>query len=110
MSVLARWTIKPVLMGVPGVANVSIVGAPRAAAAGAGRPGEAPATRASTLDDIVTTAGNAVWVSPLSFLEASTPGTGGFIETPNQRLGIQHVLPIQTPEDSGGRHRGQRGH
>ena len=34
----------------------------------------------------ITTAGNALWVSPLSFLEASTPGTGGFIDTPNQRL------------------------
>ena len=27
------------------------------------------------------------------------PGTGGFIDTPNQRLGIQHVLPISEPED-----------
>ena len=54
-----------------------------------------------TLEDVVTTAGNAVWVSPLSFLEASTPGTGGFIESANQRIGIQHVLPIQTPEDLG---------
>ena len=38
-------------------------------------------------------------MSPLSFLEASTPGTGGFVESPSQRLGIQHVLPIRTPED-----------
>ena len=35
----------------------------------------------------------------MSFLEASTPGTGGFVESPNQRLGIQHVLPIRTPAD-----------
>jgi Cu/Ag efflux pump CusA len=35
----------------------------------------------------------------LSFLEASSPGTGGFIDTPNQRLGIWHVLPISSPED-----------
>jgi Cu/Ag efflux pump CusA len=38
-------------------------------------------------------------VSPLTFLEASTPGTGGFVDTPNQRLGIRHVLPIVTPDD-----------
>jgi Cu/Ag efflux pump CusA len=37
-------------------------------------------------------------MSPLTFLDASTPGTGGWIETPNQRLGIQHILPISTPE------------
>ncbi len=42
---------------------------------------------------------NALWVSPLSFVEASTPGTGGFIDTSNQRVGIQHILPITTAED-----------
>ncbi|HEV3364230.1 MAG TPA: efflux RND transporter permease subunit, partial [Acidimicrobiia bacterium] len=36
---------------------------------------------------------------PLSFLEASTPGTGGFIETDAQRLGIQHVSPIVSAND-----------
>jgi len=52
-----------------------------------------------TLEQVIKSTGNAVWVSPLSFLEASTPGTGGFIESPSQRLGIQHVLPIRTPAD-----------
>lgn len=51
-----------------------------------------------TLDQIVSTTGNALLVSPLSFLEASTPGTGGFIDTPNQRLGVQHLSPIETAE------------
>jgi Cu/Ag efflux pump CusA len=32
-------------------------------------------------------------------VEASTPGTAGFIDTPNQRLGIQHILPITTAKD-----------
>ena len=41
-SVIARWTIRPRLMGVPGVANVVRLGHARPAAAGAGRPG-APA-------------------------------------------------------------------
>ena len=36
---------------------------------------------------MIETTGNALWVSPLTFLDASTPGTGGFIDTPNQRLG-----------------------
>ena len=52
-----------------------------------------------SLLDVIETTGNALWVSPLTFLEASTPGTGGFIDTPNQRLGVQHLLPIKTAED-----------
>ena len=51
-----------------------------------------------TLQQVVKTTGEALWVSPLSFLEASTPGTAGWIETPNQRLGIRHLLPISSPE------------
>ena len=51
------------------------------------------------LSDVVEATGNALWVSPLSFLEASTPGTGGFIETNAQRLGIQHVSPIESAGD-----------
>src|SRR5205823_5155374 len=37
-----------------------------------------------------------LWVSPLTFVEASTPGTGGFVESGNQRLAVQHVSPIST--------------
>jgi Cu/Ag efflux pump CusA len=100
MSVLARWTVKPVLMGVPGVANVSTWGNREQQLQVQVEPERLQAAGV-TLEEVVTTAGNAVWVSPLSFLEASTPGTGGFIESANQRIGIQHVLPIRTPEDLG---------
>ena len=51
-----------------------------------------------TLDSVIDTTGNALWVSPLTFLEASTPGTGGFVDTANQRFGVQHILPITTPD------------
>ena len=44
-----------------------------------------------SLTQVIETTGNALWVSPLTFVEASTPGTGGFIESPNQRLAVQHV-------------------
>ena len=54
-----------------------------------------------SLQQVIDTAGNALWVSPLTYLEASTPGTGGFIDTANQRLGIQHISPITTPESLG---------
>ena len=52
-----------------------------------------------TLDQIIRTTGNSLWASPLTFLEASTPGTGGFFDTPTQRLGVQHVQPIKTAKE-----------
>src|SRR5262249_17640807 len=48
------------------------------------------------------TTGNALWSSPLTFVEASTPGAGGFIDTANQRFGIQHVSPIKSAKDLAG--------
>jgi CzcA family heavy metal efflux pump len=98
MSVLARWTIRPRLMGVPGVANVAIWGQRERQLQVQADP-ERLRERGVTLNQLVETTGNALWVSPLTFLEASTPGTGGFIDTPNQRLGIRHVLPIVNPDD-----------
>jgi CzcA family heavy metal efflux pump len=98
MSVLARWTIRPRLMGVPGVANVSIWGQRERQLQVQADPRRLNDAGVS-VNQLVETTGNALWVSPLTFLEASTPGTGGFIDTPNQRLGIRHVLPIVTPDD-----------
>lgn len=98
MSVLARWNIKPRLMGVPGVANLSIWGQREQQMQVEVDP-QALQARGVTLNQVIRTTGNAVWVSPLTFLQASTPGTGGFLETENQRLGIQHVLPITSPSD-----------
>ncbi len=98
MSVLARWTVRPRLMGVPGVANVSIFGQRERQLQVLVDPAELD-RRGVTLEHVVETTGNALWFSPLTFLEASTPGTGGFIDTPQQRLGIQHILPIRNAED-----------
>ncbi|MET1064262.1 MAG: efflux RND transporter permease subunit [Arthrobacter sp.] len=98
MSVLARWKIKPRLIGIPGVANVSIWGQREQQLQVEVTPTQLR-DKGITLEQVIKSTGNAVWVSPLSFLEASTPGTGGFVESPSQRLGIQHVLPIRTPAD-----------
>jgi CzcA family heavy metal efflux pump len=97
MSVLARWTIVPRLTGVPGVANVSIWGQRKRQLQVLVDP-EKIEKKGVTLNQIISTTGNALWVSPLSYLNASTPGTGGFFDTPNQRLGIRHILPISTPD------------
>lgn len=98
LSVLARWTIQPYLMGVEGVANVSIWGQRKRQLQVQVDP-QRLADNGVTLHDVIKTSGEALWVSPLSFLNSSTPGTGGFFDTPNQRLGIRHLLPISTPED-----------
>jgi Cu/Ag efflux pump CusA len=98
MSVLARWTIVPRLMGLPGVANVSIWGQRKRQLQVQVDP-EHLRDEGVTLSQVISTSGNALWASPLTYLEASTPGTGGWIDTPNQRLGVRHLLPITTAEE-----------
>ena len=95
-SVLARWVMRPRLLGVSGVANVSMFGLRDRQLQVLVDP-ERLRDRNVALSQVVRTAGNAQIVSPLSFLEASTPGTGGFFETPNQRLHLRHILPTLTP-------------
>jgi len=92
-SVLARWTIRPRVMGVPGVSNVAVFGQRERQLQVQVDPAQL-GSRGIGLSDVIATAGNAMWVSPLTFLEASTPGTGGFIDTPNQRLSVQNVSPV----------------
>jgi CzcA family heavy metal efflux pump len=98
MSVLARWVIAPRLMGVPGVSTVAIWGQRERQLQVQVDP-ERLRAQGVSLEQVVETTGNALWVSSLTFLEASTPGTGGFIDTPQQRLVAWHVLPISSPEE-----------
>lgn len=98
MGVLSRWIIKPRLLGVPGVANVAIWGQRERQLQVQVDPAQLHA-EGVTLSQIIETTGEALWVSPLSYLEASSPGTAGWIDTPNQRLSVRHLLPISTPED-----------
>jgi Cu/Ag efflux pump CusA len=98
MSVLARWTIRPRLLGVQGVANVAIFGHRDRQLQVQVDP-RLLRQEGVSLDDVIETSGNALWASPLTFLEASTPGTGGFIDTAQQRLSIQHLQPISTASD-----------
>lgn len=98
LSLLSRWTIVPRLLSVPGVANVGVWGF---------RDRQLqvqvdPATlieQGVTLDQVLRTSANALWVSPLTFVEASTPGLGGFIDTANQRIEIQHNQPIKNAQE-----------
>src|SRR5918995_1450927 len=100
-GVLSHWVIRPRLTGVPGVSNVSIWGLRDQQLQVQVDPAQLQA-QGVTLNQVVETTGNAQLVSPLTFLEASTPGTGGFIESPNQRLQVRHVFEnFGTPDALG---------
>ena len=98
LSVLAHWTIRPRLLAVPGVANVSVWGL-RDRQLQVWVDPERLRRNGVSLDQIIATTGNALWASRLTFLEASTPGTGGFVDTANQRIEIQHTSPVKTAKD-----------
>jgi CzcA family heavy metal efflux pump len=87
LTVLALWTIRPKLMSVPGVANVAIWGQRDKQFQVLVDPERLRANQ-TTLDAIVKSAADA------AVLE-----TGGFVDTPNQRLAVRHLSPIREPED-----------
>ncbi|MEY9931793.1 Cu/Ag efflux pump CusA [Catenulispora sp. GP43] len=98
LSTTARWRIRPRLLAVPGVANVVLWGQRDLQLQVLVDPARMN-SRGVTLNQVINTAGDAMWTSPLTFVEAASPGADGFIDNPNQRLTIQHVLPINTPAD-----------
>jgi CzcA family heavy metal efflux pump len=98
LSLLARWTIKPRLTGVPGVANVAIWGQRLRQLQVQIDPDRLHEARVMQ-NEVIAAAGDALWVSPLTFLKGSAPGTGGWIDNRNQRLGVEHSMPIKSPED-----------
>ena len=98
LSLLARWTIKPKLIGVPGVANVAIWGQKLRQMHVQFDPDRLRDARLMQ-EDIIAAAGDSLWMSPLTFLRGSAPGTGGWIDNRNQRLGVHHAMPIAVPED-----------
>ncbi|MEY9845279.1 Cu/Ag efflux pump CusA [Streptacidiphilus sp. BW17] len=100
LSTLARWRIRPRLLAVPGVANVTIWGQRDQQLQVLVDPAKLHA-HGATLTQVINTASDAMWTSPLTFVEASTPGADGFVDTPNQRLSVQHILPISTPQQLG---------
>ena len=87
LSTLARWTIRPRLMAIPGVANIAIWGQRDRQLQVLVNPERLRANNIK-LDDVVRITGEAV-----------APGAGGVIDTPNQRLSITHISPILTAED-----------
>ena len=87
MTTLAKWTIRPRLMSIAGVANVAIWGERDRQLQVLVDPDRLRAHHV-TLDQVRKAAGDAVELAG-----------GGFIDTPNQRLAISHISPIETADD-----------
>ena len=97
-SMIAYWTIRQRLLQVPGVANAPIWGE-RIQMLSVQVDTERMATHNVSLDTVMRTTSDALEAGLLRFSDGGFIGTGGFIDTPTQRLGIRHKLPITTPED-----------
>jgi CzcA family heavy metal efflux pump len=97
MSMLAYWTIRARLLGVPGVANVAIWGE-RIKALQVKVDPQRLAKHGVTLDEVQESTSNALDVGLLRYSSGAHIGTGGFIDTPNQRMGIRTIMPLTTPE------------
>src|SRR5262245_29495674 len=98
MSMIAYWTIRARLMRVPGVASVAIWG----------ERIKMPQVRVDpermqkcdvSLNEVMEHTADALDVGILYFSKGAMIGTGGFIDTPNQRMGMRLVSPLVTPKD-----------
>jgi CzcA family heavy metal efflux pump len=98
MSMTAYWTIRARLLRVPGVANVAIWNERLQLMTVQAEPTKMQARQVS-LENVMEATADAVDSGLLKFSAGAVIGTGGAIETPNQRIGIRNVLPIVTPAD-----------
>jgi CzcA family heavy metal efflux pump len=87
LTILAMWTIRPKLMSVRGVANVAIWGQRDRQFQVLVDPDRLRASGVS-LDAVVR-----------ATRDATALETGGFLDTPNQRLAIRHVSALRDPDD-----------
>ena len=87
LSTLAKWTIRPRLMAIPGVANVAIWGQRDRQLQVLVDP-DRLRVHALTIDKVVEAAGEGVSLQ-----------AGGFLDTPNQRLAITHAAAVASVKD-----------
>jgi CzcA family heavy metal efflux pump len=98
LSMIAYWTIRARLLRVPGVANVPIWGERIKMPQVLVDP-RRMSDHDVSLEQVMDVTSTALDSGLLQFSTGSVIGTGGFLETPNQRLSIRHVSPISRPED-----------
>lgn len=90
MTTIVRWTVRPRLMAVPGVANVAIWGQRDKQLQVLVDPDRLDANHVS-LDEVLSSVRDGVSVE-----------TGGFVDTPNQRLAVTHAPAVTSAADLAG--------
>ncbi|WP_284988273.1 efflux RND transporter permease subunit [Arthrobacter sp. efr-133-TYG-120] len=98
MSMLSYWTIRARLLRVPGVANVAIWGERLQMLQVQVQPDRLKAENVS-LNEVMEVTAGAVDAGLLKYSPGRFIGTGGFIDSPNQRMGVQHVQAVSSPAD-----------
>lgn len=87
MTTLIRWTVRPRLMSIPGVANVAIWGQRDKQLQVLVDPDRLRDYRL-TLDEVIRVT-----------RDATMPSAGGFVETANQRLSVTHLPAVSEAHD-----------
>jgi CzcA family heavy metal efflux pump len=101
LSMTSYWKIRARLLRVPGVANVAIWGEQLKQLQVQAQPRRLLAANVS-LDHLMSVTADALDAGLLKFSSGSLIGTGGFVQTPNQRLSVRQVLPISSPAQLAG--------
>jgi CzcA family heavy metal efflux pump len=96
LSMIAYWKIRARLLRVPGVANVPIWGERIRLYTVEADP-ERMGKHGVSLQQVMETTADALDDGLLKFADSAPVPRGGFIDTPNQRLAISHIVPIVTP-------------
>ncbi len=84
LTTLAKWTVRPRLMSISGVANVAMWGQRDRQLQVLVDPDRLSA-HGVTIDDVVRATGEGVSLQ-----------AGGFVDTPNQRLAVSHAAAVRT--------------
>jgi CzcA family heavy metal efflux pump len=98
LSMIAYWNIRPRLLAVNGVAGVQIYGEQIDMFQVQMDP-VLMKEHGVTIDEIMETTADSLDSGLLQYSDGGFIGTGGFVETPTQRLSIRHISPILAPED-----------
>ena len=97
LSMVAYWKIRARLLRVSGVANVLIWGERSKTLQVLVDP-QRLRDHNVTLAEVTDVTARSLYAGTLPSTYASVIGAGGFIDTPNQRIAVQHKLAIREPE------------
>lgn len=98
LSELTRWTIRPRLMAVRGVANVAVWGQRKRQLQVQFDPQKLRAAGVRQ-QDVLKAVSDSLDVGLLQFSNGAMIGSGGWIDMGDQRLGIRHISPIASAKD-----------